>query len=39
VADKNITVPSSDGKGVTLAEDLKALAHKLDLPFQEIQLR
>ena len=39
VADKNITVPSSDGKGVTLEEDLKTLAHKLDLPFQEIQLR
>ena len=39
VADKNITVPSSDGKGVTLEEDLKALAQKLDLPFQEIQLR
>jgi zinc protease len=39
VADKNIKVPSSDGKGVTLEEDLKTLAHKLDLPFQEIKLR
>ncbi len=39
VADKNINVPSSDGKGVTLEEDLKALAQKLDLPFQEIALR
>jgi predicted Zn-dependent peptidase len=39
VGDKNINVPSSDGKGVTLEEDLKALAHKLDLPFQEIALR
>ena len=39
VADKNISVPSSDGKGVTLEEDLKALANKIDLPFQEIQLR
>ena len=39
VADKNITVPSSEGKGISLEEDLKALANKLDLPFQEIQLR
>ena len=39
VGDKNITVPSSDGKVVTLEEDLKILAHKLDLPFQEIALR
>jgi hypothetical protein len=39
VADKNISVPSSDGKRVTLEEDLKALANKIDLPFQEIQLR
>ncbi len=39
VGDKNINVPSSDGKMVTLEEDLKTLAHKLDLPFQEIALR
>jgi hypothetical protein len=39
VADKNISVPSPDGKTVTLEEDLKTLAHKLDLPFQEIKLR
>jgi len=39
VCDKNITVPSPDGRGITLEEDLKSLAHKLDLPFQEIALR
>ena len=39
VGDKNINVPSPDGKGVTLEEDLKILAHKLDLPFREIALR
>jgi predicted Zn-dependent peptidase len=39
VGDKNITVASSDGKVVTLEEDLKNLAHKLDLPFQQIALR
>ncbi len=39
VADKNINVPSPDGKTVTLEEDLKTLAHKLGLPFQEIKLR
>jgi hypothetical protein len=39
VGDKNIKVPSPDGKTVTLEEDLKTLAHKLDLPFQEIKLR
>jgi predicted Zn-dependent peptidase len=39
VGDKNINVPSSDGKLVTLEEDLKTLAHKLELPFQEIKLR
>ena len=39
VGDKNINVPSPDGKVVTLEEDLKTLAQKLDLPFQEIALR
>ena len=39
VGDKNINVTSPDGKTVTLEEDLKTLAHKLDLPFQEIKLR
>jgi hypothetical protein len=39
VGDKDIKVPSSDGKVVTLEENLKILAHKLDLPFQQIALR
>jgi len=39
VADKNINVPSADGKGLTLEEDLRSLAQKLNLPFQEIALR
>jgi predicted Zn-dependent peptidase len=39
VGDKNINVTSSDGKMVTLEENLRALAHKLDLPFQQIALR
>jgi len=39
VGDKNINVQSSDGKAVTLEENLKTLAHKLDLPFQELALR
>jgi predicted Zn-dependent peptidase len=39
VGDKNINVPSPDGKTVTLGENLKLLAHKLDLPFQQIVLR
>jgi hypothetical protein len=39
VGDKNIKVVSPDGKRVTLEEDLKTLAQKLELPFQEIALR
>jgi predicted Zn-dependent peptidase len=39
VGDKNINVPSSDGKVVTLEEDLRTLAHKLDLRFEQIALR
>jgi zinc protease len=39
VGDKNINVPSPEGKMVTLEEDLKTLAHKLGLPFQQIVLR
>lgn len=39
VADKNISVPSPDGRQSTLEEELKRLARDLDLPFQEIQLR
>jgi predicted Zn-dependent peptidase len=39
VADKNIKVQSQSGKEITLEEDLKAIAQKLDLPFQEIMLR
>ena len=39
VGDKNINVASADGKTITLEEDLKNLAHKLDLPFEQIALR
>ena len=39
VGDKNINVLSPDGQRVTLEENLKTLAHKLSLPFQEIALR
>jgi hypothetical protein len=39
VADKNITVQSSDGRQTTLEQDLKRMARSRDLPFQEIQLR
>jgi predicted Zn-dependent peptidase len=39
VGDKNINVPSADAKTVTLEEDLRSLAHKLNLPFKEIALR
>ena len=39
VGDKNINVAPADGKTVTLEEDLKNLAHKLDLPFEQIALR
>jgi predicted Zn-dependent peptidase len=39
VGDKDINVPSSGGKLVTLEENLRILAHKLDLPFQQIALR
>ncbi len=39
VADKNISVPSPDGRQSTLEEELKRLARDRDLPFQEIQLR
>ena len=39
VGDKNINVAPADGKAVTLEEDLKNLAHKLDLPFEQIALR
>jgi predicted Zn-dependent peptidase len=39
VADKNIKVQSPDGRQITLEEDLKALARKLNLPFREFTLR
>ena len=39
VGDKNISVQSSDGEQTTLEEDLKRLAAKRDLPYQEIELR
>ena len=39
VGDKNINVLSPDGQRVTLEENLKTLAQKLSLPFQEIALR
>jgi predicted Zn-dependent peptidase len=39
VGDKNINVTLPDGKRVRLEEDLRSLAHKLNLPFKEIALR
>ena len=39
VGDKNINVAPAGGKTVTLKEDLKNLAHRLDLPFEQIALR
>jgi predicted Zn-dependent peptidase len=39
VADKNIMVRVQDGRQITLDDDLKALARKLSLPFQELALR
>ncbi len=39
VGDKNINVTLPDGKTVTLEEDLRSLAHRLNLPFKEIALR
>ncbi len=39
VGDKSITVQSPDGQQITLEEDLKRLAQKRNLPYQEIQLR
>jgi len=39
VSDKTTPVQGEDGKGITLEEDLKALAKKLDLPYTELPLR
>ena len=39
VADKNIKVQPQDGRPITLEDDLKALAQRLNLPFQEFALR
>jgi predicted Zn-dependent peptidase len=39
VADKNIKVQSQDGGQLRLDDDLKNLARKLNLPFQELALR
>jgi len=39
VADKTIPVSREDGSRVTLEEDLKALAERLDLPYRELPLR
>jgi predicted Zn-dependent peptidase len=39
VGDKTTRVTGQDGVGLTLEEDLKALAGKLGLPFKEIPLR
>ena len=39
VGDKTTVVKNEDGAEITLEEDLKALAGRLGLPFQEIQLR
>jgi hypothetical protein len=39
VGDKTTPVQREDGKGITLEEDLKALAKRLDLPYTELPLR
>ncbi len=39
VADKNTVVSTKGGSSVTLAEDLRALAGELGLPYREIPLR
>jgi zinc protease len=39
VGDKNIRVPSEDGRQTTLEKDLNRLARAHNLPFQEIRLR
>ncbi|MBW1829779.1 MAG: insulinase family protein, partial [Deltaproteobacteria bacterium] len=39
VGDKTTLIKKKDGKGITLEEDLKALAKTLELPYEEIELR
>lgn len=39
VGDKTINVKTADGRGITLEEDLKDLAKRLDIPYTEIALR
>ena len=39
VGDKTTLINRKDGKGITLEEDLKALARTLELPYEEIELR
>ena len=39
VADKSTNVRSADGQQITLEDDLKVLADKLNLPFRELALR
>ena len=39
VADKSINVRFADGQQITLEDDLKVLADKLNLPFRELALR
>jgi predicted Zn-dependent peptidase len=39
VGDKTTPVKTEDGKRITVEEDLKALARKLDLPYTELPLR
>jgi predicted Zn-dependent peptidase len=39
VADKTIPVQTPDGRTITLEEELKAMAQRIDLPFREIALR
>jgi predicted Zn-dependent peptidase len=39
VADKTIAVPKADGRQTMLADDLKAMAQTLGLPFREMALR
>jgi len=39
VGDKTTLINKKDGKGITLEQDLKALARTLELPYEEIELR
>ncbi|MBW1707327.1 MAG: hypothetical protein JRJ86_19565, partial [Deltaproteobacteria bacterium] len=39
VGDKRTKVQKEDGSEITLEEDIKTLAKRLDLPYREIELR